>query len=167
MEPLKNDSFGLLIAYVLPGFVALWGMSKFSVTLQGWLASSPANSPTIGGFLYVTLASVASGLTISTLRWLVVDNFHHATGLRRPNWDFSTLRNRIAAFSLLNEQLYRYYQFYGNSMVALCAVVALRGFLGASTWFDAALGAVAVLFALGSRDTLRKYYRSVSELLGS
>lgn len=167
MEPLKNDSFGLLIAYVLPGFIGLWGISAFSETLQSWIAANPSETPTIGGFLYVTLASVASGLTLSTIRWMVLDSAHHATGLRRPDWDFLNLRDRSTAFSLLNEQLYRYYQFYGNSTVALVAVLLIRWSASKTEWIDLAIVVAAMLFTVGSRDTLRKYYSRVTELLGT
>ncbi len=98
MEPLKNDSFGLLIAYVLPGFVALSATAFYSETVRSWLGASSSFSPSVGGFLYVTLASTALGLLISTIRWAVIDRLHHATGIREPKWDFSTLQRNFAAF---------------------------------------------------------------------
>ena len=33
MKPVTTDNFGLLIAYLLPGFVALWGLRPF---VTGW-----------------------------------------------------------------------------------------------------------------------------------
>ena len=73
MRDVTNNNFGLLIAYVLPGLTALWGAAHFSPTLRFWLAASPSELPTVGGFLYVTLGSVAAGMTVSTVRWLIVD----------------------------------------------------------------------------------------------
>jgi hypothetical protein len=69
----NGGNFGLLIAYVLPGMTAIWGLSYVSETVQGWLGSSTEAVPTIGGFLYVTLAAVGAGLVASTVRWMVVD----------------------------------------------------------------------------------------------
>ncbi|MEZ6146946.1 MAG: hypothetical protein R3B91_16325 [Planctomycetaceae bacterium] len=65
----------------------MWGGSHHSQTLQGWLGQSSGELPTVGGFLYVTLGSIAyAGMMASTLRWLLIDTLHHWTGLRQPRW---------------------------------------------------------------------------------
>lgn len=64
-------------------------VSPFSPTLQGWFATAPAASPTIGGFLYVTVASLAVGMTLSAFRWFFVDTIHGLTGLPPPVLDFA------------------------------------------------------------------------------
>ena len=110
MRDVTNQNFGLLIAYVLPGVTALWGASYLSPTVRVWLGSAPADAPTVGGFLYLTIAAVAAGLIASTVRWAVVDTLHHVTGIPRPTWDFSRLQSNISAFNLIVEHQYRYYQ---------------------------------------------------------
>ena len=97
MKELSDKNFGLLIAYLLPGFTAVWGMSYLSPTVHAWLGEASPDGPTVGGFLYVTLGSVAAGLTVSTVRWAVIDTFHHWTGLNQPQWDFAKLQANIAA----------------------------------------------------------------------
>jgi hypothetical protein len=150
----------LLIAYVLPGFVVLWGISLHSAVVASWLRASQ-DMPTVGGFLFATLGSVGLGLFVSTLRWLVIDPIHHATAVRPPDWDFCQLEQKLQAFQLLVESHYRYYQFHSNMILALAfAYAAWR--LSTATLrlgpFDLIfLGAEAVLF-IGSRDTLWKYY---------
>ena len=123
MSELSAKNFGLLIAYVLPGFVALWGISHFSPTVDSWITSSQQGAPTIGGFLYVTLASLVAGLTVSAIRWAVIDTLHHATGLKPPQWEFANLDDRLQGFHGLVENHYRYYQFYANGLVALIIAV--------------------------------------------
>ena len=103
VKDVTNSNFGLLIANLVPGFAALIGVSYFSDTVRIWLGSSPLNAPTLGGFLYVTVASVASGLTVSSVRFLLVDTIHHCTGIRPPQWDFSRLQRNVAAYKLLVE----------------------------------------------------------------
>ncbi len=61
--PLSNENFGLVIAYVLPGFVALWGVAYFSPTVESWITASQQGAPSVAGFMYVTLASIGTGLT--------------------------------------------------------------------------------------------------------
>lgn len=169
MGEVTTKNFGLLIAYVLPGFLALWAISPYSPTIQTWLGTSVADAPTVGGFLYVTLGSVAAGLTVSALRWLILDALHHRTGLTKPRWDFSRLSAKLNAFDVLNEQHYRYYQFYGNTLVALCMAAVVRGWLVVRSGADAfqllLLVVTALLLFAGSRDTLGKYYRRITELL--
>ncbi len=160
MREISSSNFGLLIAFVLPGFTALWGASYLFPVLSSWLVGADPSGPTVGGFLYVTLASVACGLTVSTVRWATIDWLHHRTGLARPNWDFSRLQNHFAAYKLLHEIHYKFYQFNGNSLTSVLFVfVARRIHLGlwpaAFEWFDAGLLLVAVVLYMGSRDTLR------------
>ncbi len=158
MKDISSSNFGLLIAYLVPGFVALWGASYFSETVRGWLTPSYLAAPTVGGFLYATVGAVAAGLTVSTVRWLVIDTIHHRTGIARPQRDSAVL-NDYNVFQLAVSNQYRYYQFYGNMIVAVpfsyLAYAATHGWPGLLP--TVALGAVLALFWLGSRDTLRNY----------
>src|SRR5205085_10439214 len=99
--------------------------------LRTWIAAPPADPPTVGGFLFVTVASIGVGLTVSTLRWLLIDTLHHRTGLRPPAWDFSLLGDRVAAFEVIVDNYYRFYQFYSGMVISLAVVfVARRWSLG-------------------------------------
>ena len=97
MIEVSSSNFGLLIAFPLPGFVVLWGAGYFSETVRVWLSTSGDSAPTVGGFMYVTLASVAAGVTVSTVRWAIIDTIHRWTGLPPPTWDFSRLQENVAA----------------------------------------------------------------------
>ncbi len=172
MGELTEKNFGLVIAYLLPGFVTLWGLSHFSPTIQTWLTSSQSGAPSMGGFLYVTLGSLALGLTVSAMRWMLVDTLHHATGVQPSTWEFANLDDRLQGFVTLVEYHYRYYQFYANMLVA--AALAFASYATAThlaLWPPAKtvvtfIALEVVLFA-GSRDTLRKYYRRAERLLGN
>jgi hypothetical protein len=172
MKQVSSSNFGFLIAFVLPGFTALWGASYISPVLRSWLDAADATGPTVGGFLYVTLASVAAGLTVSTVRWAIIDTIHHWTGLPQPPWDFSRLQEHVAAYKVLQEIHYKFYQFNSNSLVSLVFVYVARRFHGgffAAPFgsFDVGFLLLSAIFYVGSRDTLRKYYARVNDLLGS
>ncbi|MBI1827235.1 MAG: hypothetical protein HY287_03535 [Planctomycetes bacterium] len=174
MTEVSNANFGLFIAYVLPGFVSLLAVGYLVPGVWTWLLASPgagAGGPTVASFLYLSLSSVGAGLTASTVRWVVMDWLHHHTGVPRPNWDDARLQEKLGAFEALVENHYRYYQFYGNSCVALAFLfaarrvgggVALIGFDG----FDGVIVGIFVIFWAGSRDTLRRYYTRATVLLG-
>jgi len=170
VKELTSSNFGLVIAYLVPGATALWGLAGYSPTVQNWLAAAPGDSPSIGGFLYVTLAALSTGLLVSALRWILLDTIHHCTGIPRPNWDFAALPRSVDAFGLLVEAHYRYYQFYANMCIALpLAYVARRmeSPLQSSDRFlvDVAVVALEVVLFAASRDALRKYYERVAPFL--
>ena len=166
VKDVTSENFGLLIAYVLPGFILLWSLAPYSITIAGWLGQTTGDQPTVGGFLYVTLASVGLGQFVSTLRWLLMDSLHHATGIRQPHFDFSKLKDAVEAFDRLIEIHYRYYQWHANSLVALVLAAVFRSYShGLPAENLLLLLMIVVLLYLGSRDTLRKYYRRVDDLL--
>lgn len=166
MRELSSGNFGLVVAYLIPGAVSLIGIEQILPATYDWL-SSP-HSPTIGGFLYLTLASVAAGLTVSTLRWMILDTFHDATGITSKDWDFRQLQKNLDSFLLLVESHYRYYQFYANMVIAiLFSYLAWRlsSPMPAFGPTDIFAPGLALIFFFGSRDTLQKYYRRADALL--
>lgn len=167
MNHPSRQTFGLLIAFVIPGAVTLWGLS-FITEEASWLMAH-GQQPSIGGFLYVTLASVGLGMTVSAIRWLVFDTFHHYTGLRSPDVDFRELRPSVGAYLLLVEFHYRYYQFYANMLVATLfayPVYRLTAPTGQAIGLtDLMVLVVVAVYAIASRDALKKYYERVTELL--
>jgi hypothetical protein len=169
VQSVSNDNFGPLIAYLVPGATTLGGFSQFSPALQSWFAATPADAPTIGGFLYLTAASLAVGMTISAIRWVLVDAVHGFTGVAPPRLDFSTLDRKVDALSLLIELHYRHFQFYANMFVASaiaygCYRVKLGGPLPLG-WLDIGFVLLEGIFFVTSRDTLRKYYVRSEQLL--
>ncbi|MCC7316598.1 MAG: hypothetical protein IT419_17545 [Planctomycetes bacterium] len=172
MGELSARNFGLVIAYLLPGFIAVVALSGPVPAVASWLAASPEGQPTVGGFLYVTIASLAAGMFASSLRWLALDSLHHRTGIKPPSWDFSQLQSNLAAYGLLVDFHYRYYQFNANTFiaVALAYLVRLSGgcrWCGGAGWVDFGFVIVEVVLFATSRDTLRKYYARVSQVLAA
>ena len=112
MQNVSNANFGPLIAYLVPGVTVLLGFSPFSPVLLSWFGAASPDAPTIGGFLYLTTASIAVGMTVSAIRWAVVDTVHSYTGLPLPPLDYSKLGKNVEAYALLIEIHYRHYLFY-------------------------------------------------------
>ncbi len=170
MSQLSEKNFGLLIAYVLPGFVTLWGISLFSPTVNSWITTSQHGAPTVAGFLYVTLASLAAGLTVSAIRWILIDSLHHATGVKPPHWEFANLDDRLQGFLALVENHYRFYQFYSNSFIAGALAYATHFAstninLCQPSWPTLGFILLELVLLAGSRDALKKYYSRVERLL--
>jgi uncharacterized membrane protein len=109
---------------------------------------------------------------ISIVRWAVVDGIHHETGIPEPKWEFSRLEGKLTAFEGLVENHYRYYQFNANMLVAVAFtytawLMSRRiGFYKAG-WMNMVFISLEIVFWIGSRDTLRKYYQRTAEVLGT
>ena len=170
MQQSPPFNFGVVVAYLVPGFVVLWGASYLSPIMRTWLATPPDNLPTVGGLLYVTVASLAAGMTVSAIRWAVFDTLHHRTGVVPPRWDFATLPEKLDAYQALIEIHYRYYQLHSHLLLALAFVYGARFF--ATPWRAYRVGAVDLGFVIvgvvlffAARDALSKYYGRAGELL--
>lgn len=156
------------MSIVLPGFIVVLGFAHESQLLQTWLGDPMEISPTVGGFLFLTVASIFAGLTASTVRWLAIDSFHALTGLKQPDWDFSRLSEQQEGFQTLINIHYRFYQFYANSIVALILFGIVRWMTVGFRFSEfLAITLICTLFFLGSRDSLRKYFFRVEALLNA
>lgn len=169
MQGVSNDNFGPLVAYLVPGATVLLGLRPYFPVLQHWFAATPPEAPTLGGFLYLTVASLAAGMTVSAVRWAVIDTLHAVTGLPPPKLDFSQLHGNVDGLALLIDIHYRHFQFYANMQVATVIAYlchrAYYGFAATRLWFDAGVLVIEVVFFLASRDTLWKYYLRSEQLL--
>lgn len=169
MQNLTNDTFGPLVAYLLPGATVLVGIRPWVPVVDGWFTAISTDTPTLGGFIFLTVAALAAGMTVSAVRWAFVDTLHAWTGLCPPPLDFSRLAEKVTAYQLLIEIHYRHYQFYANMFVAVAvAWIGHRfatGWLGSLNPIDATVFVLEFVFFVTSRDTLRKYYVRLGQLL--
>lgn len=168
MGDLSARNFGLLIAYVLPGFVVLWGLAYLSPTIAAWLNGAGVAGPSVGGFLYVFVASVGCGMTASAFRWTLLDRALHHTGIRKPYFNFAMIHERLQGFERIVADHYQYYQFYGNTFIALIVAYPLWRLHSnaGSLPSDAVFLTIEAVFVAGARDALRVFYRRASQLLG-
>lgn len=162
-----NRQFGLVIAYLLPGFIALIGFARLVPMVARWLAVDQLMS--VGAPVYAVLAAAAVGMVVSCFRWLLVDSLLAFTGVARPTFNAQALEQHPDAFHYLVEAHYRYYQFYSNTLVSLLWTYSVNRWLGTSSRLSLGtdLGVLvlcAVLFA-GARDTLAKYRSRSAQLV--
>lgn len=172
MPGTSHRQFGLLIAYVLPGFIGLVGLAPVFPAVAQWLRPVSAGEFDLGlgPPLYAILGATALGLLLDSARWMSIDRIHHWMGVRRPAWEDSQLDRVLGAFDYLVQNHYRYYAFNGNTLLAaLFAYVVNRAagtlpFLGLSTDVGMVL-LLAVLF-VASRSALINYFARTSRLVG-
>jgi len=170
MKELR-ENFGVIIAFLLPGFLLLWGLSLSFDNLAHWLAAnSTEEAPAIGEFLYATLASLALGLLISAFRWAIIDTLLRWLGVKDPGLNFANLKekDRYEAFSGAVEAHYRYYQYYSNTLIAIAFALffdVVFGGLRPSPLIWVSVGLTVLVLFFASRDTLTKYYKRADAIL--
>jgi hypothetical protein len=167
VQSVTHQNLGIIIAYILPGFTALWGLSCFSPTVQAWLHTSAGNSSTVGAFLFVVLASLGLGVFANLLRGLLLDPLQQRTGIAKREWSYRVLQENIAAIEFLVVNQFRYYQFAGNMfVVVLFTAIGLEICLAEWTWpFHGGCVVLEVVLWCGARQNLRTYYRRLDEVL--
>jgi hypothetical protein len=124
----------------------------------------------IGPPFYAFMAATALGLILSCFRWVLLDHVHAWTGIKRPVWDDRQLHDLLGGFDYLVQNHFRYYEFFGNALIAGLFSYALNRAFGTLPYLGPGtdLGMVVltlVLFA-ASRDALAKYFSRTSRLIG-
>ena len=165
-----SKQFGLMVAYLLPGFIVLAGIAPFAPLVAAWLQPLNQAQANLGAPVYAVLAATTIGMIVSCFRWLIIDHLHYWTGVRAPVWDDSRLSERVGAFNYLVDNHYRYYQFYANILIAIAIAYLPNRVPGTSALLGIGTDMIffivcAALFA-GSRDALIKYYLRTDRLIG-
>lgn len=164
-----NRQFGILIAYILPGFIALSGLVPLIPAVSGWLQPINHGEAGLGPPLYSLMAAAALGMLANCFRWLLVDHLLELTGIPKPVNAYYRLEEKLGAFDYLIDVHYRHYQFYSNALVAVIWSYGIhRGYqtlplLGWGT--DLGIVVLSAVLLAVSRDTLSKYRRKLGQLL--
>jgi hypothetical protein len=166
-----EKQFGLIVAYLLPGFIALGGIALLVPSVASWMkVGGSAVGWEIAPPLYALLAALTAGMIVSCFRWLIIDQVFAVTGIRSTAWDPERMGERFNAFNLLVEWHYRYYQFYANSVVAIVWTYLLNRFVDTSPFLgplsDVAVVILCGVLLAGARDALLKYYDRGNRLVG-
>lgn len=170
MSNISGRQFGLIVAFIIPGFIGLAGLAPLVPLVGEWLQPVNLGAFGIGPTIYALMAATAVGMILSCLRWLVVDHVLEWSGIRDAAIDFRQFGNHLEAFDYLSDNHYRYYQFYANTLVAILVAYPIDRLLRTSpvlgTPTDIGIFFLSVVLFLGSRDALSKYRSRASQLVG-
>ena len=119
-KPFSDINFGLLIAYFLPGFMGLYALRPFSQSVNEWFVAIVDKDKTVGASFLLLASSLVVGLIISACRDILLDRLHYVTGVTEERFAYGKFSdpNKMALLEGLIANKYRFYQFYGNTMVA-------------------------------------------------
>lgn len=120
MKDVTSTSFGLVIAFLLPGFVGLYSLTFWSANVQEMFHTFLTAQSNLGLFLLVVLVALVIGLLVTPLRWLLFERFLCKSYFLTPD-DFAELGTeaKLVAFRAATDELYRYHQFWGGTAIAM------------------------------------------------
>ena len=167
-------SFGLIISFLVPGMLGLYAASLHVPVLQDWFNAAASSQSTVGGFLFITIASSGMGVFISGVRWFCLEKLisqgiptDHDAGQRRTS-------DTEAAYQNIRRHHYDFYLFYSNTLVALAALwlswIPSTGLFSQPVvarplvFTGLAFGAGFVLYA-SARDAYRRYQEKRTKIL--
>lgn len=173
MKDVTSTSFGLLIAFLLPGFVGLYALSFWCSTLRRVFDTFLTVESNVGLSIMVLLAALALGLQVTVLRWVIFECWICKKDRLVPA-DFGALgdESKLSSFRAAVDEHYRYHQFWGG-MVVVIPVLCLA--IMWEYWRDltkldvslclAALVAVETITALAAREAFHKYVTRARHIL--
>jgi len=163
--------FGLAISYLMPGMVALFGLSYRLPELRSWFGLVAEHDTTFAGFLFVMVASIGVGLMLSAARAFVLEEL---TTLAKPRTgDWSKRQAVEAQYQALICSHYDYYKCYGNTAVAVvifavCYLWTTAAVLTVWDWLAAVvpLGIVVALLLWAAINAIHRFEDKRGDLLG-
>ena len=161
---LVAENFGLLIAYLAPGLLALAALSFAYEPFGTWFRASAGPGTSVGSAFVLFVAAAGMGVAVQGARWVLFENvLLKMTGPAAPDWSDDRMedpdvRSRMAE---LRDQHYRYYQFYAGLAVALLLLgVAALGASAVSFGWRTTIPVLAaeLVLVFSARHTLTRYY---------
>ncbi|MFK4598140.1 hypothetical protein [Streptomyces pristinaespiralis] len=165
-------TFGLVIAFFLPGLLGLYGFSLWDDQAAETFQTFKTSKSNIGLFLLLLMASLTVGLTLTPIRALVFEEIICKND--KPDADlYKNLYrdNRHEGFRTIIDEQYRYHQFWGNSSLAaipLMVRVTLNRFSSSILSGTLAMLAFAVVEGVtvwAAMEGYRRYVKKVNALL--
>jgi hypothetical protein len=120
MTDITSTSFGLIVAFLLPGLTALMSLTFWSISVRRLFQAFLSAEANVGLFLLVVLTALTMGLLITVVRWVVFECWLCRSYKLQPG-DYVSLgqKDRLEAYRAAVDEHYRYHQFWGGMTVAL------------------------------------------------
>lgn len=131
MKDMTTRSFGLMIAYLLPGFSFFCSASFWSSEVRSLLRDFMSSNSDVGSFLFVVLLSLLFGLVLNAVRWFFYER--HLPSKSQMHSDYFARvseSDRLLAIHTILDENFRYHQFYGSLSLVGCIFIAGVAFKG-------------------------------------
>ena len=177
MVQIAPINFGLIIAYVLPGTVGIYSLRYLSDHVNLLWQALESGQAMAGPLVVLGIASLVVGLTVSSLRVVVLEGIFYRTGVRKATISYEKIAaaEKLELFKEMVENVYRYHQFYGNVMLSLLFFSVVRYTVVKAPIFDSVknflLFATLVLgiitLTIAARKLLADVHKAIDDLCRS
>jgi hypothetical protein len=148
MKDVTSTSFGLLIAFLLPGLAGLYSVSFWSPAVRRLFQTFLTLQSNVGLSILVLLAALTVGLLITVVRWWIFERGLSRKYTLAPS-EFAKLDtdSKLSSFRAAVDENYRYHQFWGGMFVVIPSLFigALKESWAALTICDIGLSLAALL----------------------
>lgn len=171
MNPFEPITFGYLIAFVLPGFVATLALAYLIPPLNTALTTLATGENAAGPIFFVTVSSLTVGVSLNAVRRVILDRLLDTVEPSRPKLDYARLSDdKRLIFKDALEGTYRPYEFVANMTLALGLLFLVRlGYIGwsgfSSSGITIMVGAVAVLLLGLAHNQHKETYRILNKII--
>jgi hypothetical protein len=114
--------------------------------------------------------AVAVGMIVSCFRWLVIDHLMEWTGVPKADGGHPNMAAKLDVFEYLIQGHYRYYQFYGNTLIAIMWAYLINRWIGTLPLLglgtDLGVLILSAVLLTGARDALMKFRKKIGRVLG-
>jgi hypothetical protein len=176
-KDVTSTSFGLVIAFLLPGIVALFSLTFWFESAADAFHTFLTAASNVGLFIFLLLGALTLGVVASAVRWIVYEKLLALTPriydqkLTPAESGRIFERDRFAAFRASIDETYRYHQFFGG--MTITAPALFIGWLS-SLDYDRVIGSALILGFLGVESILvvaaisarRSWLRYAKAILG-
>ena len=108
IKDLTASTFGLLIAYLLPGLLALYTLSLWFTPLSPIFTTFTEAESTAGLFVLVLLGGLLLGVELTAFRWVVFECWIcRRERLQASDFERLADEKRMAAFRIAVDEHYR------------------------------------------------------------
>jgi hypothetical protein len=119
IRDVTSTTFGLIIAYLLPGLTAFYAMSFWSLRVENWFDRILNGDASVGLIVFVIFGAIVIGLQLSVARTLVFE----CIICRDCRFDATALAGiseagKFTAYRMLIDEQLRYHQFWGAMSLA-------------------------------------------------
>jgi hypothetical protein len=124
VQDVTSTSFGLIIAFLLPGTVALFSLSFWFASVGDAFHTFLTAESNVGLFLFLLLGALAFGFVVSAVRWCVYEILLgrskrvYGPGPTAEQWKRLAESERFVAFRATIDETYRYREFFGGVTIA-------------------------------------------------
>lgn len=141
MKDLTTTTFGLIIAYLLPGLFGLYTCSFWSPAISAQFEAFSKAESNAGLFFLVVLFALFVGLQLTAFRWVIFELILcRRNGLKSDEFTHLKTKDQIEAYGVVLDENFRYHQFWGGiAPVVPVFFLGLGRKYGVSLWSFGAL----------------------------